>query len=1199
MPTIVHGQVDAWDEALGQYVPRYVGSLPPGPGGSSFLVASNNLSDVASAAAARTNLGLGSAALQPSAAFVSATSAQSAGTVLAGPASGSAAAPTFRALTASDIPALNYEPAFAAGTAAQYRRGDKTWQALDTAAVAEHAANLYFTNARADARITLQKGAANGLATLGADSKIPTSQLPALAITDTFVVASQAAMLALSAETGDVAVRTDLNRSYILAGTNPATLSHWQELLTPTDAVLSVNGQTGAVVLTTSHISEGTNFYWTQSRFDTAFAAKTTNNLAEGASNLYFTNARARSALSGTNNQVNYNNATGVFSTPQDIHTGASPTFAALTTTGNIFVNAATANLLLKDGSTGFQAAATQVVTLQASNSFRSTSFTSGLVGFAINAAGSAEFADLTVRGAIRSSVLLYNAVLATNGSQVTVKAAAKLRTDLAVPSGPTYGTTAVNIDVVDQDGLTHAASQLFVAGDYLYIKDGITGGTIFKVSSVSDQTSFWRYVCTIEAGTNNVTYRAGVGVLDYGASGGAGIVLTADQGNAPYLQMFTHAGVTAQNSGGTFSLTPLLRLGNLNGTFDYATNVYGLGTGTYATGKAWLTAATDPASTARSGVRLGVGTTTFIHLKNDGSGYLANSSISWDTSGALTVTANATIAGWSVTANLLSSGSGVSTVGLSSGGSVAIYAGHATPGSAPFRVTAAGALTATSATITGAITASSGSFTGTVQISSASGALAVGTTPPTSAAAGTGLWFDRTGLYGLASDVVQAKFDAATGVLTAGAGIVTLDSGGMWIDSVNGTSDARSIRWKASSDITGAIGNVYATGGGVTSTTEVSAGIKSGDTAGVASLQLKAINNLGVGPFMTFTSNGATTLPSTCKVELAAAFATFQGFIVNGSGTPNATLDVRGTGVFTGALTLSGGVSGSVNFDAGTLYVDATTDRVGVGTTAPGSVLTINKASAAVSVSYLSCTDSSADFSHGITDWAPTKAWFNVTKVSQLGGGAVFQGFCDAGDETPLVFEGYFGVTDPNDAQPGMIFRSWKRSGTGRANLGAAETAMVFANGANTYLTLNGAGSLRFHAYGAGTLTTDASGYVTASSDETLKDVKGKFTAGLEAVRRLEPITFGWKHEAREKDDKGKAKVGDRYTYHGWSAQNVRDAIPGAVGQNADGTLTVQDRAIAAALVNSVKDLDLSVEDLRARVAQLERQVVQLGGRP
>ncbi|MBU6278718.1 MAG: hypothetical protein KGN78_05685 [Actinomycetales bacterium] len=95
-----------------------------------------------------------------------------------------------------------------------------------------------------------EKGANSGVATLDGSGKLTSSQLPALAITSVFVVASQAAMLALStAEEGDVAVRTDVNKSFILTATPPSTLANWQELLTPTDTVLSVDGRTGTVTL--------------------------------------------------------------------------------------------------------------------------------------------------------------------------------------------------------------------------------------------------------------------------------------------------------------------------------------------------------------------------------------------------------------------------------------------------------------------------------------------------------------------------------------------------------------------------------------------------------------------------------------------------------------------------------------------------------------------------------------------------------------------------------------------------------------------------------------------------------------------------------------------------------------------------------------------------------------------------------------
>ena len=103
-----------------------------------------------------------------------------------------------------------------------------------------------------------QKGAVNGIAELDGNGLVPTHHLPALAITTTQVVNSQSAMLALTAQIGDVAVRTDVNKSFILTATPATTLANWQELLTPTDAVLSVDGSTGAVSLSGTYINRTT-----------------------------------------------------------------------------------------------------------------------------------------------------------------------------------------------------------------------------------------------------------------------------------------------------------------------------------------------------------------------------------------------------------------------------------------------------------------------------------------------------------------------------------------------------------------------------------------------------------------------------------------------------------------------------------------------------------------------------------------------------------------------------------------------------------------------------------------------------------------------------------------------------------------------------------------------------------------------------
>jgi hypothetical protein len=106
-----------------------------------------------------------------------------------------------------------------------------------------HAGNFTPSNYVATSTVN----AANGVAGLDASGKLNPAQLPALAITDTFPVASEAEMLALTADVGDVAVRSDESKSYILRASPASTLANWQQLLSPTAAVSSVFGRTGAI----------------------------------------------------------------------------------------------------------------------------------------------------------------------------------------------------------------------------------------------------------------------------------------------------------------------------------------------------------------------------------------------------------------------------------------------------------------------------------------------------------------------------------------------------------------------------------------------------------------------------------------------------------------------------------------------------------------------------------------------------------------------------------------------------------------------------------------------------------------------------------------------------------------------------------------------------------------------------------------
>lgn len=93
------------------------------------------------------------------------------------------------------------------------------------------------------------KNISNGYAGLGSDGKIISSQLPALVVSDTYFAVSDSAMTALTnATTGDICIRTDLSKTYILRGTNYSVLSDWTELLSPTGGTTSVFGRTGTVI---------------------------------------------------------------------------------------------------------------------------------------------------------------------------------------------------------------------------------------------------------------------------------------------------------------------------------------------------------------------------------------------------------------------------------------------------------------------------------------------------------------------------------------------------------------------------------------------------------------------------------------------------------------------------------------------------------------------------------------------------------------------------------------------------------------------------------------------------------------------------------------------------------------------------------------------------------------------------------------
>ena len=160
------------------------------------------------------------------------------------------------------------------------------------------------------------------IAKLDGSGKLDPNVLPALAISETFVEANEVDMLANTVQAGDITVRTDLNKSFIALNDTNGAMTDWQELLSPTDSVASVNGQTGVVTLDSDDIDEGTtNLYFTAARAQAAAALLTLQELADV------------STTAPTDNQIlQYNSTNGQYE-PVDASSVGTTLFTGLNDT--------------------------------------------------------------------------------------------------------------------------------------------------------------------------------------------------------------------------------------------------------------------------------------------------------------------------------------------------------------------------------------------------------------------------------------------------------------------------------------------------------------------------------------------------------------------------------------------------------------------------------------------------------------------------------------------------------------------------------------------------------------------------------------------------------------------------------------------------------------------------------------------------
>ena len=99
--------------------------------------------------------------------------------------------------------------------------------------------------------------------------------------------------------------------------------------------------------------------------------------------------------------------------------------------------------------------------------------------------------------------------------------------------------------------------------------------------------------------------------------------------------------------------------------------------------------------------------------------------------------------------------------------------------------------------------------------------------------------------------------------------------------------------------------------------------------------------------------------------------------------------------------------------------------------------------------------------------------------------------------------------------------------------------------------------------------------------SDERLKNIKGQFNSGLQAVMQLQPIRYQYR------PDNALGLKSERENI-GFGAQALQKIIPEAVTMNANGYLQVNNDPIIWTMLNAIKEQQKEIEQLKAQVRQL-----------
>ena len=349
---------------------------------------------------------------------------------------------------------------------------------------------------------------------------------------------------------------------------------------------------------------------------------------------------------------------------------------------------------------------------------------------------------------------------------------------------------------------------------------------------------------------------------------------------------------------------------------------------------------------------------------------------------------------------------------------------------------------------------------------------------------------------------------------------------------------------------------------------------------------------NVQVGTDGTASNNFTIYVPGTpdgtVRIGNGDAGAVTDAVTINSSGavTLANNLTVTGTVTQTGGATFNGGITGNVAFDTDTLYVDATNNRVGIGTSSPteGQLVVRNDSGDAklnIKVNSFDGTNGVAalDFSTGGQGANDPQARIHALGGNNYSAGIVFS-TQQSGTTNPLVERmridsgGTVRINNTSNATFAAQLNIYSPSTLNcaihcRTNTSGGQSQIIFGNSTN-----DAVGSIS---------TSGSSTAYNTSSDYRLKENVAPMSGSIDRLKQLKPSTWSWTQDGSHGE--------------GFLAHEAQAVVPEAVTGTKDAVddegnpvyQGIDQSKLVPLLTSALQEAITKIEALEARVATLE----------